>query len=508
VRSASPGISSEGGPAIRPDDPRPAIGNALPATPGDEVPLIVDLDGTLVRSDLVVESLMLLAKRRPWRLPGVLGALAQGPARFKQALAAEAMPDIGTLPFDPTFLAFLERQKAAGRKLVLVTGADIRLAHAVAAHTGLFDRVISSDGSNNVTGRLKRDLLVTEFGLKGFDYAGREDSDAPVVSAARRAILVDIPSERAHGPPGDAEVEDRIARSGGGAGAYLRALRPDQWVKSLLVFLPLLAAAQPLEPALLLRGLLAAAAFSLCASSGYVVNDLVDLPSDRQHPSKRARPIAAGEVSLGAMLLLAPVLVLAGIAVGLLLSPDFAGLLGIYYATTLAYSLRLKDIVILDVLALAFLYTLRVLAGAVALGLHASVWLLAFSALLFLSLGLVKRYGELVVMRSVEGSHAHARAYLLPDRGLLAGFGTASGYLAALLLVLFQSRAGPVPGAVDLDPEGWAICALFTYWISYIWLMAHRGRLGDDPLSFSLRDRTSRVLIALACLALAVRWLR
>ena len=377
----------------------------------------------------------------------------------------------------------------------------------MAEHTGLFDQVISSDGENDVRGRLKRDLLVTVFGLKGFDYAGADGRDGPVLAAARRAILVGIRPGRAASLAERVEVEQVIAGDGEGLAAYRNALRPGQWIKNLLMFLPVLAASQPLEAELLLKGPLAAVAFSLCASSGYVINDAMDVPSDRHHPAKRRRAIASGRVSLAAMLALVPVLFLAGIAVGALLSPMFLVLLCTCYALALAYSLRLKDIAVLHVLVLASLCTIRVLAGAVAFGLPPSAWLLAFSMFLFLSLGLVKRYGELMIMRSVEGSHAHTRAYLLQDRELLAGFGAASGYLAAVLLVLYQSRGDGAPGVVDLDLAGWAISPLFVYWISYVWLMAHRGRLGDDPLTFTTRNRTSQVLMLLACLAFASRWL-
>jgi 4-hydroxybenzoate polyprenyltransferase len=465
------------------------------------------MDGALVRTDPVVESLMLLAKRRPWRLVPVLTALAGGMARFRERLACEMLPDVAPLPFNQALLRFLTRQRAAGRRLVLASGADIRVAEAVAAHTGLFDRVISTGGTGGSRAHLRRDRLVAEFGRKKFDYAGIDGRDDPVLAAARRVILVGTSAGRATRRADTLEVEATIPDAGAGFAAYWRALRPGQWIKNLLVFLPLLTLDPTFTPILLLNGFVAAAAFSLCASSGYLFNDLLDMPRDRRHPVKRNRPIANGEVSLGVVLASAPVLFLAGVAVGMLLPPVFVGLLCIYYALTLCYSLRLKDIVVLDVVTLAFLYTLRVAAGAVAFGLTAPVWLLAFSLFLFLSLGLAKRSAELEVMQQVEGARAHARAYLLQDRELLTGIGAASGYAAALLLILFENSGGGASGSVEKDPADWALSLLFIYWISYVWLMAHRGRMGDDPVSFTIRDPTSRVLILLACAALAIRWL-
>lgn len=506
-------ISSENSTVIRLERRASAAREGAPMRPSvipkaleDDIPLVVDLDGALIHSDLVVESLMLMAKYRPWRLFAVLLWLFRGIAPFKQKLAQEVMPDINSLPFDPALFSFLDRQKAAGRRLVLATGADVRLAEAVAAHTGLFDRVISSDGINNVHGRQKRDRLVMEFGLKGFDYAGNRGRDGAVLAAARRVILVGATSTYPARLSETVEVERVIAHGKGGLAAYWKILRPSQWIKNILIFLPLLTVAEPFEATLLLKGVVAAIAFSLCASSAYIFNDLIDLPSDRQHPVKKNRPIASGQVSLVAMLALVPVLFLAGVSMGTLLPAWFSGLLVIYYVLTLAYSLRLKDIVILDVLVLASFYTLRVLAGAIACGVTASVWVLAFCIFLFLSLGLVKRYAELVVMQSVDGAHAHARAYLLQDRGMLASLGAASGYLAGLLLVLFQTGGQRAPGVAEMDVAGWGISLLFLYWISYVWLVAHRGRMGDDPLAFAMRDKTSRIVILLVVAAFASKW--
>ena len=262
------------------------------------------------------------------------------------------------------------------------------------------------------------------------------------------------------------------------------------------MFLPLLGAHRIYEIDLLWQGLLVFVAFSLSASSAYLLNDLLDLPSDRHHPRKRDRPLASGRLPLVQGLVLAPLLLGAGLALGALSGPLLSGLLALYYVLTMSYSLRLKDIVILDVLALAGLYTLRVMAGAAAFSIPPSAWLLAFCVFLFFSLAMIKRYAELLAMRAVEGGQAHARAYLLEDSELLAALGGASGYLSVLVLALY------ITSDAMHDPNVryqliWLVCGLLLYWISYMWLMAHRGRMLDDPLVFALRDRVSQIVIAL-----------
>jgi 4-hydroxybenzoate polyprenyltransferase len=265
-----------------------------------------------------------------------------------------------------------------------------------------------------------------------------------------------------------ADVETIVDEDPPKLASYLAALRPHQWLKNALVFLPLLATRRIYELDLLWQGLLVFAAFSLCASSAYILNDLLDLPSDRRHPRKRNRPFASGQVALLHGLALATLLLLVGFVLGALLSPLLFGVLALYYALTLSYSLRLKDIVILDVLALAGLYTLRVMAGAAAFDIPPSAWLLAFCVFLFFSLAMIKRYAELMAMRAVEGSQAHARAYLLEDSELLAALGGASGYLSVLVLALY------ITSDAMHDPHAryqliWLTCVLLLYWISYMW---------------------------------------
>ena len=462
------------------------------------MPLVVDLDGTLVATDLLIESLFVLAKRKPLRLLMVPFWLAQGKASLKRHLAAEAPPDVPTLPYRRDLIEYLEAAKRRGTPLVLATAADERIAQAVAHHVGLFDAVLASDGIVNLKGATKRDRLMAEFGAHGFDYVGSGRADRPVWAAARKAILIRreprLRVTRAKAP----EMERAFEAPAPDPFAYLAALRPHHWLKNALVFLPLAAAHRLTEVDLLLQALLAFLAFSLCASSTYLLNDLMDLPSDRRHPHKRDRALASGRLPVAHGLALVPLLLAGAFAIGLLLPWPFLGVLGLYCALTLSYSWRLKEMVILDVLALAGLHALRVLAGSAATGIPPSAWLIAFCVFLFFSLAMIKRYAELVVMRTIDGLQAHARAYELEDSELLAALGGASGYLAVLVLALYISETAD--GFLGRHELIWLVCVLLLYWISYMWLMAHRARMHDDPLVFALRDRVSRVLMVLMAL--------
>jgi 4-hydroxybenzoate polyprenyltransferase/phosphoserine phosphatase len=461
-----------------------------------QAPLVVDLDGTLIRSDLLVESLLLLAKKAPLRMLAAMSWLARGRAYFKCRIAREVTLDVATLPYDRDLIAYLEAEKKTGRELVLASGADDSVAKGVAEHLGLFDRVFASDGRTNLSGEPKRDRLVAEFHLHGFDYVGNGRRDGVVCAAARKAILV----RPVRGLRANVEKTTQIERvfddPPGRMEPYLTALRPHQWLKNVLVFAPLALDYHLYQPGALMQAVLAFAAFSLCASSGYLFNDLLDLPSDRRHPHKKDRPLASGQVPAMFGIVGVLALLLSAIAVALLLPWAFLGALAGYFALSLTYSFRLKDIVILDVLALSILYTLRVVGGALAVGIALSSWLLAFCIFLFFSLALVKRYAELVLARKIEGFHAHARAYLFEDRELLAALGGSSGYLAALVLGLYIGTRSSHE-ILSLYQLFWLDCLLLLYWITYMWLMAHRGQMDDDPLVFGLRDRVSRILLLL-----------
>lgn len=465
------------------------------------IPLCVDLDGTLIRSDMLFESALSLLRRNPLYLFSFVLWLARGRAHLKREIARRAEVDPATLPYDQRVVDWL-RAEAGLRPRVLCTASDAGLAQGIAEHLGLFDEVMASDGETNLAGRNKGESLRQRFGDKGFDYAGNEYRDLHIWKHARKAIVVNARNGLARAAGEHCEVERVFEPDGGGIKVWLKALRLHQWLKNLLVFLPLFAAHRVLEPTALVHCIVAFFAFGLCASGVYVLNDLFDLDADRRHPRKRLRPFAAGTLPLASGLAAAPLLTLAGLALALAVSLPFAGVLLSYYVLTLAYSLRLKRIVMLDVVVLAALYTVRIIGGAVAIGGGLSFWLLAFSMFLFLSLAMLKRYTELQSMQAAGKAQASGRGYAVDDIALIQSLGGASGYMSVLVLALYINSTASE--ALYRHQEVlWLLCPLLLYWISRVWLIAHRGGMHDDPVVFALVDRVSRVVLALCAIVVA-----
>jgi 4-hydroxybenzoate polyprenyltransferase len=456
-------------------------------------PLVVDLDGTLVKTDLLLESLLALLKQEPSCLLMLPVWLTRGRAYLKQQIARRVALDASTLHYRRELLKYIREQRALGRTIVLATAADARYAQQVADHLKLFDLVIASDGTTNLSGETKRERLVSEFGDKGFDYAGNHRNDLLVWSSARRAIIVDAGPLVHSAAQRIVEVDGVFERRHRDWADYLRPLRPEHWLKNLLVVIPFLAAHRFYEMDLVRNTILAFVAFCCCASSGYVINDLLDLAADRHHPRKRLRPFASGVLPLSYGVSLAPCLAALGFIIAAGVSPLLVRVLSIYFATTLIYSLYAKNIALLDVIMLAGLYTMRIMAGSAAIAIWPSYWLLALSTFLFFSLALVKRYGELVIMRRLDGINARARGYEMGDGELLAAMGVASGYVAVLVLALYITSA-TAQALYGKRHVLWFLCPLLLYWISYVWLTAHRGRMPDDPLVFATTDHTSRIL--------------
>ncbi len=484
---------------MKPDTSTPVSeqqSTTVPAPSSLLPPLAVDLDGTLLKTDLLLESFFSLLRQAPLAALAVPLWLLKGRAHLKREIASRVRLDAALLPYRTALVEQVRVEHGKGRSIVLATASDELLAQQVADHLQLFDSVLASDGNTNLSGERKRDRLVSRFGERGFDYAANGSIDIAVWSSARKAIVVN-PNPRLLRAVGKvAAVESVFDDSRPSLAEYLKALRPQQWLKNLLVFVPALAAHRFNEPALVLRSLLAFAAFCCCASSGYLFNDLLDLSADRHHPRKRLRPFASGRLPLAYGLVMVPALLVLGCVLAAFGSRLLVEVVLGYLALTLTYSFYIKTVALLDCLVLAGLYTLRIMGGAAAVAIWPSPWLVAFSMFLFISLALVKRYDELVVMRSVDGDHARARAYEISDAELLASKGTASGYMAALVLALYISSS--TAKALYRRPElMWFLVPLLLYWIGHMWLVAHRGKMIDDPLVFALRDRTSRILIVL-----------
>ncbi len=466
----------------------------------DHVPLCVDLDGTLVKSDTFHDSVCLLLRTHPadlLRLP--LWLAKGGKAAVKQQVSARVHLDPVHLPYNQPLLRFLEEESANHRPLYLVTGADSSLANRVAAHLPIFTAVLASDGLTNLTGLRKLDSLKARF--PQFDYIGNASPDLPALSNSRLAYTANPTPGLASSLHAKAiPVRQSFLDRGPVFKTLLRAVRLHQWAKNILLFLPLLLSHQ-LSRASVASAITAFFCFSFVASANYLVNDLLDIESDRQHPRKRLRPFAAGDlpVTLGA--LTAALLLAASAALLPLLPLAFAAWLLIYILATTAYSLRLKRVALIDVLLLAGLYTLRLQAGGAATQTPISPWLSSFAVFLFLSLAMVKRFSELTNLQERGVTSTHGRGYRVSDLEQIRSFGTASAYAAVVVFSLYISRPD-VSALYRHSGRLWLVVPLMLFWLHRVWLLASRGELDEDPVIFALRDPASLAVgLAIAIMA-------
>jgi 4-hydroxybenzoate polyprenyltransferase len=460
------------------------------------LPLVVEFDGTCVKTNLLLEFLLALLKQKPQYLFLAPFWLVRGKAYLAQQIARRACVDVGLLPYRTEFLEYLKSRRKCGRSIILATRTDLQVSRQVADYLMLSDASLHREGAVTLLEKAQLRRMVRRLGEGGFDYATSGSPDLTVVSSARKVILVH-PSRKARlDIPKLVSVERVFDEQRRRFTDYLTPLRPQHWIKNLLVFVPVLAAHRFYEISLLERSLVAFAGLCCVASAGYLFNDLFDLSADRHHPRKRLRPFAVGDLPLSYGLVVIPCLIGLGCAAGAWLSPLSVVMLLSYFVLAIAYTLYIKRIVLLDVLVLAGLYTLRIIAGSAAVWIWPSPWLLGFSMFLFLSLALVKRYSELVIMRKIDGDTAKARSYELGDAELLAAKGTASGYGAVFVLALYIT-SGPAAALYGRHQLMWFLCPLLLYWIGRMWLLAHRGKMNDDPVVFAATDPISRILLLL-----------
>lgn len=470
------------------------------------LPLVVDMDGTLVCGDTLWEACVKLLVHKPWFVILLPFWLLKGKAGFKQAVSRHIALDPQCLAYHPEVVDYLRHQQQQGRALWLVTAANQNIAEAIATHHGLFAGVLASDGQHNLSGANKAAALVEKFGEKGFVYAANAEVDLKVWQHAAAAVVVNASETLLGKVRGISQVEQVISEpeKRGLLHRILRAIRVHQWVKNLLVFVPLLMSHSWNQPHQVLVVIMAFVAFSCSASAIYLINDIIDLEADRRHRQKRHRPFASGALPLYWGVMLAPLFLVVAFTLALYLNYLFAFVLLVYVGLTLVYSFYLKQFALLDVLALTSLYTVRIIAGATAMSITLSYWLLAFSMFIFLSLALSKRYSELHNLKQF-GIGKMARGYHIEDLSVITVFGVSSGYLAVLVTVLYIN---------DLQADAlyshpvwlWPVAVLVLYWISRIWLLAHRGELHEDPVLFAIHDRASYLIVALvsACLLLAI----
>ncbi|MDF1610314.1 UbiA family prenyltransferase [Hoeflea sp. YIM 152468] len=470
------------------------------ASDNRHVPLCIDLDGTLVATDTLWEGLVAVLIRRPWLFFAAIAWALSGKAVLKREVAARYQNKGRDWPYRPELIARIKQARNAGQPVWLVTGAAQSTATTIAGHLGLFDRVLHSSDTENLTSHRKRECLVALCGDGGFDYAGNSRDDRVVFDAARRAIIV--APDRAAKRWAKQNAAETLPIAAVSRLAIFKSIRVHQWLKNVLIAVPLVLNHEYAEIGLVLAAVAAFFSFSFLASAVYIVNDIADLANDRQHPRKRLRPLASGAVSIPAISFTAATLLLASIGLASLLPPLFWAVLGLYAVVTTAYTFVLKRKLLVDVFTLAGLYTVRIIAGAAATGVELSFWLLAFSIFFFLSLALVKRYVELDELAEQSDTRLEGRSYVGSDKDMIGQAGIASAFSAAMVLALYvdsKEVASMYPQPALL----WPLCPLILYMLLRIWVLARRSQMHDDPVVFIMRDwRSQATTIAGAGLVL------
>jgi 4-hydroxybenzoate polyprenyltransferase len=459
----------------------------------EATPLFVDLDGCLIRTDVLWESCFAVLKTNPLYVFLLPIWLLRGKAHLKREVARRAGISPDLLPYSSELLEFLRNEKRSGRQLVLATSADAIVAGKIADYLQLFDAQLASDGTLNLSGRRKLNAIREHCGNSEFDYAGNARIDLDIWPHARAAILVNTSTATERTARRTAAVERVFQNVRPSVQDYLGALRAHQWLKNVLLFVPLLAAHAWRDLGAIESVLVAFIAFSLCASGNYIINDLFDVAADRTHPTKRQRPFAAGTIPIVVGLAVSATAIALGLLAAVWVGWRFTGTLLLYMAVSLGYSMHLKRLVLIDTITLAGLYTLRVLAGGAATGIPISFWLLALSMFLFLSLALVKRWSELTTLAQSGTLATTGRDYRVSDLPGLGSMGIASGYLSVAVFALYIQS--PDVALRYAHPQAlWLLCPVMLYWISRMWLKAGRGEMHEDPLVYAVRDRASRWL--------------
>ncbi len=455
--------------------------------------LIVDLDGTLLRSDMLFETFWSSIGRNWRNFFRALASLRRGKAALKHELAKSADIDVTTLPYDDDVIDYIAKFRAEGGRTALVTASNEVLAGRIAEHLQIFDEVYGSGLDTNIKGGRKAAFLVDRFGEGNFFYMGDAEADLPVWKKASRTITVNASPQLRRKADKLGKPTEHLVTVEPSVKPYIRALRPHQWLKNVLVFLPMLAAHE-INATTLSQSLLSFVAFSFVASSVYVLNDLLDLGADRIHPRKRLRPFAAGTVPIAQGTTLAAGTLLLGIWISILLGWVFLLVMMAYYFLTTAYSLNIKRRVVIDICLLAGLYTMRIIAGAAATSIPLSVWLLAFSIFFFFSLAAVKRQAELVDAAERGELSASGRGYRVGDLPIISMMALAAGYVSVLVMALYLNS----PQVLQLYAQPaalWGVCCILLYWITRMVMVTHRGEMHDDPIVFAVKDVNSQICL-------------
>ncbi|NRA43865.1 MAG: UbiA family prenyltransferase [Oligoflexales bacterium] len=458
-----------------------------------KVPLCIDLDGTLVNTDTLWESFLLLCKKNPFSAFLSLFTIFKGKQFFKAELAEKVAFDPANLPYNHRFIEYLKAEKQRGRRLILITGSHQSIAQAVADHLKIFDEVHGSNLHSNLIGVSKEAYLVNLIGEKEFLYAGNSKDDLKVWRSSYGGIAVNTPPRLLVKAKSACSILHEFSSQANPLLSVFKAMRVYQWVKNILIFLPLLAAHKVDQIDLVIKLGFAFLAFSLCASSVYLLNDLLDLSADRKHPLKRRRPFAAGTLSIKFGVLFSPILLGLGLSIAFNISLSFGLMILGYYGFTCAYSFKLKELLLIDVLVLTILYNWRVLSGALATEISLSPWLLGFVSFLFYSLAFAKRSSELQLMLKHKKKKPGGRSYIIDDLNLINMLGSGSGLLAVLILALYINSS-KIQLLYSHPFLLWPVCFAMLYWISRVWLLTGRGKMHQDPIVFALKDPSSYVV--------------
>lgn len=481
--------------AQTPTSPAHAAADHAPS----DIVLVADLDGTLCRTDTLHEALLALVAKTPAVVLKIPGWMKDGKAALKARVADEGLLDANDLPLNEDVIAALKAARAEGRRTALVSASDERQVKAIAEATGLFDEVHGTAEGKNLKGKAKAEFLTEHFGKKAFDYIGDAKADLPVWAAARKAITVGAGSGLVREAEAANSNIEHLSPPVGRTKAMLKALRPHQWSKNVLVFLPMLAAH---NFGALGSVILTFLAFCMTASAVYVMNDLLDLASDRAHPRKSKRPFAAGNLLASDGILMTAGLLIGAMVLALLsFNPMVFAVLGLYFMATLAYSVVLKRKLIVDILTLAGLYTIRIVAGGAAALVPLSPWLLGFSMFLFLALAAVKRQAELTDQAKTKRASS-GRAYQVDDLPIVRSVAIGAGQAAILVLALYLT-SDAVQALYSRPVVLWLIAPLLLYWVLRMVMKTHRGEMTDDPIVYAAKDRIS-IFVVLACAVVAI----
>ena len=462
----------------------------------DNIPLIVDLDGTLINTDLLHEGIAALVKKNPLNVFLLFAWLLKGKVYLKNRISQIAKIRLDLLPYNMSLLEFLQNESDKGRAIVLATASHKSYALEIAKIHPIFDQVYGTEGIN-LKGKNKLKVLIDRFGEKKFDYIGNSNSDLAIFGSCRFSYLANASVLLRKRTKKISDLQFIWGRKKNSLYYFLKAIRPYQWMKNLLVFVPLITAHQFSSSNLIKQTIFAFIAFNLIASSGYLINDLSDLNSDRSHPRKRSRPLASGQLSILSGLILALVLWTGGLLIALKIGYLFLVILGSYFVISLSYSLYLKKLVLYDVFILALLYSIRVIAGGAVINVELSFWLIAFSTFIFLSLAFLKRYSELMQVNIKENLRNRGREYFPEDLHLLQVMGVVSGFSSIIVFSLYINTQ-EVAELYHHPKLLWALSFLFLFWISRIWLITIRGKMTDDPIIFAIKDITSYCIFFLS----------